>query len=209
MKDTGRTSVHVITTDWDPFNADSTHPWETYMGDFERTGLDTFCYEDRGLGWQHYTVTRAVQGFVKNPSTNYGLMVQVTDSSVYIVGGGGDTVAQLMIYHSARASDTARQYRPKLTVIYSTDPTGIDIPESFTEKDLGITVNGRLFAVYGPEEDQIAIQVLDIRGRDITGIVRGRTKQWFSIPEETPSGIYFVSIHSQKNNITRKFKYVQ
>ena len=198
----------MITTDWDATTADSTHPWNTYMGDMERSGLDTFSYEDRGLGWQEYTITEAVQGFVQNLSKNYGVMVQVTDSSVYIVGGGGDTVAQLMTYHSATASDTAKQYRPKLTVRYTTDSTGFNkAPISYREKLKARYIGKGKLTLCSPVHGVCAI--MDIRGRTLDTFVITQTNQWLIKDVNCAKGIVCIHIQTENSKSLQKVIHIQ
>ena len=207
MIDTGKTSVHVITTPWTAFNADSTHPWKNYMGDFEREGLDTFYYEDRGMGWQEYTVTSAVRNFVKNPSVNYGFLVMVADSSVYL-DGVGDTVAQLMTYHSAAATDSAKKYRTRLTVRYTTDITEIArVPAGDMENFKVRTVTKGGLALLSPACGTCTI--MDIRGRTLDEFKIKQANLWIIKKVNCVKGIVCVLLQTEKNNFMKRVINIQ
>ncbi len=206
--DTGWYAIYKITSPWNAVGSDWHNPWNNPGGDFDGAICsDTVHYIDQGIGWQKFNVTEMVQGFVESPSTNYGFFVNVAmdDPAINFEINRTDTVYQASTYFSAGSSQ--KDKRPKLTVTYSTDPTGINVPETVSGKQLGITVKGRSIKAVGLGKGKIDIQITDILGRRIADVVSGRMNQWFRIPDGTPSGIYFVSIKSQKKNAIKKFKY--
>lgn len=202
MRDTGRFSINVITTPWSPVGTNWTKPWKNAGGDFKADGVDTFYFYDAGLGWNRYDVTAAVQEFVKNPSNNYGLMITVAmdDPSICFATLKTDTVFQLAQYHGVIAGaegDAAnKQYRPKLTVKYTTGVSGI-IGEGRVRRNLAVSVvqKGTAIKLFLPSDGLYSVSILSVSGQLLgtRRILEGNTVHVIELPGSS-AGVFLVRV---------------
>jgi hypothetical protein len=209
MRDTGWFSINVITTPWNAKGTSWTTPWKNPGGDFSAKGVDTLHFYDGALTWNTFNITSAAKEFVRNPSSNNGLIITVAmdDPTLSFTNLGRDTVYQLGQYHGviagAEGGAENKKYRPRVTVTYTTDPTGIYSTSMMCrEKIRARSVGNGVLALWSPVRG--VCMVMDIRGRRLDAFDITQANRWITKGMHCGEGIVCIHIKEKSGNCLHK-----
>lgn len=117
--------------------------------------------------WETYTITAAVQKYIKNPGDFYGLYLKP-----YLDNGGR---------WYASSEYTEQDKRPKLTIKY--DGTGIlsNSKQNISSHNL-IKINPQYVQIFIPLNHNYHVDILDLKGRTLQSFI-GYGKKWYQVPK--------------------------
>ena len=204
VRDSG--SVRIIPRSWIESevtwaSADASNPWTNKGGDFEPEVVVTVPFVE-SPGWEEYNLTSAVKEFVKNPSSNFGVIIaSVTDYKDI-----QDQKSPDRLYIASDYTDSIA-LRPKMTITTTTGIINLATTKVFNNNIiLNITSEGVKF--YIPFNKNYKVSISDIKGRQLFSF-SGNNEGWHQISSlKLSTGMHIISINTEGKIAFRKFLFV-
>lgn len=201
-------SICFISRSWDVkevtwIKADASNNWNNIGGDYIQEVIATTEFLDP-FNWENYTVTSAIKEFIKNPDTNYGLLVAARYDYI------NDTTISTpdRIYISSEYD--VDSLRPKLTIKYNPSIGIINFSSAtiFNNRILmNIASEGVKF--YIPFNKVYTVSILDIKGKQLISFSDNHAG-WHQISSSKLStGMHIIRIRTEGETAFRKFLFIK
>lgn len=142
--------------------------------------------------WEDYDVTSAIKAVIENNTADYGFMLKFPSETQY---------KGARIY-SSEAQDAT--LRPKLSVSYTLQTTGIGSAQSSDNKLITIKSIGKALFIHVPYLKSYSINIRDVKGRELVSFKTTPGKEWYEIPGVLSSGIHILSLITPEGLIIKK-----
>lgn len=186
-------SVYKITEAWNV----SSVTWSK-MPKFDSTTAISSNTNTKTAVWEDYDVTAVVKAIVENEAANNGFMLKFPEEIDY----KGARI------HSSDCAEADKQYRPKLTITYTSTSINNTSLVGGSEK-LAMKQNGHAINFLVPFNKSYTAVVYNAAGHAIQTMI-GTGPQWQAISSVSFSnGIYFIAVSSGDKTVSKKFSIIR